>query len=298
MQWRAEHIALSSGLMLMLGSCGMVDGTRDGRFRADAPKRGGVSDLPVKIGRPYVVKGVTYTPVDDRNYDAVGFASWYGEELSGNLTANGERFEPSGITAAHRTLPLPSYVEVTALTTGRTILVRVNDRGPFTQAREIDLSRGAAQQLGVLGGGSIPVRVRRVEPPEQERALLRSGRRVAERRVTTGQALAQLRAQAGVMPSPVVAHRPASLPERGTYTVQVASFAVFERAEALAARINARVSQAGPLWRVYYGPYASGGDARAGLTYAASKGFRDARIMANDTASTAPAPAPNPVSAP
>lgn len=195
MQWRVSHLGISGALLLFLGSCGMVDGTRDGNFRAGQSRndRKAVSDLPVKIGAPYTVGGVTYIPADTPNYEAVGYASWYGEELSGNRTANGERFDPSGITAAHRTLPLPSYVEVTALTTGRTIVLRVNDRGPFTQAREIDLSRGAADQLGLLGQGAAPVRIKRVSPPEAERAILRSGRRVAERRAISGPTLADLR---------------------------------------------------------------------------------------------------------
>ncbi|OYW85074.1 MAG: hypothetical protein B7Z20_09730 [Sphingobium sp. 32-64-5] len=140
-----------------------------------------VSDTPVRIGKPYQVGGVTYTPADDPAYDEVGYASWYGEELSGNSTANGEAFNPAGISAAHPTLPLPSYVEVTALTTGRTILVRVNDRGPFSKDRLVDLSRGAAEQLGISGHGAAPVRVRRVNPPEQERVKLRSGQRAARR---------------------------------------------------------------------------------------------------------------------
>ena len=89
-----------------------------------------VSDVPVRIGQPYTVRGTTYTPAADAGYDRVGYASWYGPE-SGDQTANGERFRPDGITAAHTTLPLPTYVEVTALDTGRRIVVRVNDRGPF-----------------------------------------------------------------------------------------------------------------------------------------------------------------------
>ena len=140
-----------------------------------------VSDEPVMIGAPYSVGKVTYTPEDAPNYDAVGYAGWYGEELQGNKTANGETFVPEAITAAHQTLPLPSYVEVTALDTGRTILVRVNDRGPFANDRIIDLSRGAAEQLGVIGDGAAAVRVRRVSPPDQERVALRSHGRVAER---------------------------------------------------------------------------------------------------------------------
>ncbi len=270
--------------MLMLGSCGMIDGQRDGRFRAGSTPltSRGVSDLPIKIGAPYTIGGVTYTPADVRNYRALGYASWYGEELNGNRTANGERFEPSAVSAAHRTLPLPSYIEVTALTTGRTILVRVNDRGPFTQARELDLSRGAAEQLGILGGGAVPVRVRRVEPAEAERAVLRSGRRLAERATEGKTSLAQLRGELGIRPQPASYTAAPVLPELGLYTVQIASFTSKDRAEALAARVGANIRFAGSAWRVAFGPYTSAGEAHAGVSYAASKGFRDAIIIAND----------------
>src|SRR3546814_14826735 len=86
-----------------------------------------LQDYPVKIWRPYHIGGVTYTPVDAPDYDEVGYASWYGGAHKGKPTANGERFRPEGISAAHKTLPLPSYVEVTSLETGRTILVRINE---------------------------------------------------------------------------------------------------------------------------------------------------------------------------
>src|SRR3546814_10802889 len=106
-----------------------------GDFRA-------VSNTPVRIGKPYTVRGATYVPAAAPAYDAIGYASWYGSE-SGNQTANGEKFRPAWITAAHRTLPLPTYVEVTALDTGRRIVVRVNDRGPFAGGdRILDLSKG------------------------------------------------------------------------------------------------------------------------------------------------------------
>ncbi len=153
-----------------------------------------VSDFPVKIGAPYKVRGVTYTPAEDPTFDVLGYASWYGSE-SGNQVALGERFRPKWITAAHKTLPLPSYVEVTSLETGRTILVRVNDRGPFARGRIIDLSRGAAEQLGMRGKGVTAVRVRRVEPSERERKQLRSGKRAAERPQAGAATLANLRAQ-------------------------------------------------------------------------------------------------------
>lgn len=154
-----------------------------------------VSDTPVRIGPPYAVRGTTYVPAADPTYDMLGYASWYGSE-SGNQTANGERFRPKAVTAAHTTLPLPSYVEVTALETGRTILVRINDRGPFSGGgRIIDLSRGAAEQLGIRARGVAPVRVRVVTPPEKDRRKLRDGKEAAERpRVSEG-VLAKLRAQ-------------------------------------------------------------------------------------------------------
>lgn len=134
-----------------------------------------VSDTPIRIGRPYSVRGVTYVPAAAPGYEAVGFASWYGNE-SGNRTANGERFRAKAVTGAHPTLPLPSYVEVTALDTGRTALVRINDRGPFARGRIVDLSVGAARVLGVGPGGKTAVRMRVVEPPEVDRARLRRGR--------------------------------------------------------------------------------------------------------------------------
>lgn len=135
-----------------------------------------VSDVPVRIGRPYTVRGITYVPAEDATYDMLGYASWYGNE-SGKRTANGERFRPGWATAAHTTLPLPSYVEVTALDTGHRIIVRINDRGPFAgSSRIIDLSRGAAEQLGLRAVGKAAVRVRRVEPEEKDRERLRHGK--------------------------------------------------------------------------------------------------------------------------
>ena len=138
---------------------------------------------------------VTYTPQDAVNYDEVGYAGWYGEELHGNATANGESFVATAVSAAHRTLPMPSYVEVTALDTGRTILVRVNDRGPFANDRIIDLSRGAAEQLGVRAQGHVAVRVRIVDPAEKDRARLRKGKAAADRPTVPERILVNLRAQ-------------------------------------------------------------------------------------------------------
>lgn len=183
----------SLGTALLLTGCG--GGSNVSRSLDTAPPAvaGSVADYPVKLGEPYVMEGITYTPSDAYNYDETGYASWYGKELTGNNTSNGEPFDPDAITGAHRTLPLPSYVEVTSLDTGKTILVRLNDRGPSSASRLIDLSHGAAKQLGVVEKGSFAVRVRRVNPPERERAVLRAGKPVAMRMETPESLLVPLR---------------------------------------------------------------------------------------------------------
>lgn len=154
-----------------------------------------VTDSPVRIGPSYKVRGVTYTPAVDPEYDMLGYATWYGNE-SGNQTANGERFRPDWYTAAHKTLPLPTYVEVTSLDTGRRIVVRVNDRGPFGEsARIIDLSKGAAELLGMRAQGKAAVRVRVVQPSERDRAALREGKPARPLPGVPASTLANLQAQ-------------------------------------------------------------------------------------------------------
>ena len=118
-----------------------------------------------KVGRPYQINGVWYTPEINNSYDEIGIASWYGPGFHGKSTANGERFDENKISAAHTTLPLPSYVEVTNLDNGKKLYVRVNDRGPFADDRIIDLSRRAAELLGSKNAGLARVRVRIAEPP-------------------------------------------------------------------------------------------------------------------------------------
>ena len=112
-----------------------------------------------KVGAPYTVAGRRYTPRVQPNYRAEGLASWYGPKFHGKRTANGEVFDQYALTAAHKTLPLPSKVRVTNLDNGRQLVVRVNDRGPFIGDRIIDLSRRSAQLLGVEKAGVAPVRL-------------------------------------------------------------------------------------------------------------------------------------------
>jgi len=122
------------------------------------PKGGGV----YRVGSPYVVAGRVYVPQDEPNYNAVGLASWYGADFHGRATANGEVFDDNAITAAHPTLPLPSYVRVTNLNNGRSLVVRVNDRGPYHGNRIIDVSMEAAHLLGFTNRGLAWVRVQYV----------------------------------------------------------------------------------------------------------------------------------------
>lgn len=250
---------------ILLTSCVGAPGSRDTTLPPASGYRVPVSDNVVRVGKTYTAGGGTYTPRDDRDYDERGSASWYGHELRGRPTANGERFDPDGISAAHRTLPLPSYVEVTALETGRTILVRINDRGPFHSNRIIDLSLGAARQLGLTGGGARPVRVRRVDPSDDDKLALRRGQPAALRRAGRQSDARQQVA--------------ARLPTRsGPYFLQVASFSSEQRARTMADRLDARVSSIGGTWRVRLGPYENAAKAFAALAPLAAKGYPDAVI--------------------
>ena len=119
------------------------------------PKGGG----RYKVGNPYKIGGRWYTPKEDPSYNRVGVASWYGELFHGRYTANGEVYDMNALTAAHPTLPLPTYARVTNLRNGRSIVVRVNDRGPYASDRIIDMSRRSAQALGFQREGTAKVRV-------------------------------------------------------------------------------------------------------------------------------------------
>ncbi len=156
----------AAGLALANCSGGNMAGRVDPRYGVAAsarvvepgqpvPKGGGV----YRVGKPYEVAGRTYVPEENINYSAVGMASWYGDDFHGRYTANGEVFDMNSISAAHPTLPLPSYVRVTNLANNRSIIVRVNDRGPYTGGRLIDLSVKTAQLLDFHGRGLARVKV-------------------------------------------------------------------------------------------------------------------------------------------
>jgi rare lipoprotein A len=124
-------------------------------FGEPVPKGGGT----YRVGKPYTVAGRVYVPEEDVNYREEGLASWYGDDFHGRLTANGEVFDMGSLTAAHPTLPMPSYARVTNMRNGKSLIVRVNDRGPYHGNRLIDVSNKAAELLEFRGNGVARVRV-------------------------------------------------------------------------------------------------------------------------------------------
>jgi len=117
--------------------------------------------------RPYVVFGKTYTPItDNRPYTQIGVGSWYGKKFHGQRTSSGELYDMYKMTAAHPTLPIPSYARLTNLVSGAVVIVRINDRGPFHASRAIDVSYTAALKLGLLGKGSHELQIERILPDE------------------------------------------------------------------------------------------------------------------------------------
>ncbi len=133
-----------------------------------------------KIGTPYQVNNIWYYPQEDFNYREVGIASWYGPDFHNGLTANGEKYDMHSMTAAHRTLPLPSIVKVTNLENGKSVIVRVNDRGPFVNNRIIDVSKTAAEALDFKDKGTAKVRVEIMaeESEKLKEEILKNGGRV------------------------------------------------------------------------------------------------------------------------
>ena len=153
-------LALALTLLMMHG-CSSVELAIDlyKKQKRDSAEITVVAEPRYKVGNPYKVGGVWYYPKRDLTYDETGIGSWYGDEFAGKLTANGEIFDPELVTAAHKTLPMPSVVRVTNLENGKSLVLRINDRGPFVAGRIIDLSREAARRLGYKENGLARVRV-------------------------------------------------------------------------------------------------------------------------------------------
>lgn len=167
---------------------------------AVAPPRTSAPNPHYKVGNPYKVNGRTYRPAVDPNYNRVGLASWYGSDFHRKPTANGEIFDKNRISAAHKTLPLPSIVEVRNLENGRRLFVRVNDRGPFVDDRIIDLSEAAARALGFHHKGLAKVRVRYVREAALHEAAPRRVRVYSQNDADNTPANAPLSTETGSVP--------------------------------------------------------------------------------------------------
>ncbi len=236
---------------------------------------------------PYSVFGQRYVPdTSGQPYRAQGPASWYGKKYHGKPTSNGERYDMYGMTAAHPTLPIPSYVRVTRVATGKTVVLRINDRGPFLGGRVIDLSYVAAHKLGVLSPGSAEVIVERIMPEQIANGTALASNASAARPIAPATATPTLlppslppvaqATQSNASAAPAVATLPlaaapassATPAAAGSVYLQLGAFSDPARAQAIAARAAAQVPNqagvsvnvelgAGNLHRVRVGPFAS-----------------------------------------
>lgn len=268
-----------------------------------------------KVGNPYQINGVWYYPKEDPFYDETGIASWYGSDFHGKATANGERYDMATMTAAHRTLPMPSMVRVTNLENGRSIRVRVNDRGPYARGRIIDLSRRAAELLGYQNKGTARVRVQYEgrgdvggAPPAEEviaakpsdlKAAPLSGVTSTELAPPSGATAAPART-AGALPTPSAATMApvADAEAPGTVTVrpvpvstqlwvQVGAFQSRSNADRLASSVRSLgYAQVSPttvngkaLYRVRFGPITTVEQADAMLDKVIGAGQNGAQIV-------------------
>lgn len=171
---KSARFCLTVALLLALTACGS-------RHHATVAQRGFY-----KVGAPYTIDGVTYVPTEEFHHTETGIASWYGPGFHGKSTANGEVYDQSDHTAAHRTLQMPCVLRVTNLDNGLSTIVRVNDRGPYARSRILDVSRAAAEELGMIGRGTARIRIDQLEAeslamkqialngggPDQQRAAL------------------------------------------------------------------------------------------------------------------------------
>ncbi len=301
-------------IALLVAACGSQQraGTYSesrGHYRAGRPM--------YKVGAPYQIAGVWYNPAVDYNYDETGVASWYGEQFDQLYTANGEIFDLNQLTAAHRTLPMPSIVQITNLENGRSMQLRVNDRGPFARGRIIDVSRRAAQLLGFETDGTALVRLSIMKDESIQVAEL-AKRNGGDSRVLVAEAPSVMSVEAAArtkpartaapppppspaasintVPLPVVVAALPSLPEKvkvvpvkssGRIFIQAGAFSVRENAQRLQSRIaplgSAQVMTASingtEMYRVRLGPLPDVEQADQVLARVVDSGYPEARIV-------------------
>jgi rare lipoprotein A len=285
-----RHVAVSLLLAATLAGCGTAPKappapTRPGGYYLDdgpgASPPANIDSIPDAVprvepinrgtARPYVVMGKSYTPMTVLGpYNERGIASWYGRRYHGKPTSSGEPYDMYGMTAAHTTLPIPSYVRVTNVKNGKSVIVRINDRGPFVEGRIIDLSYTAAHRIGVLAGGHALVDVETIIPGA-------GGTVIATAPPAAPPAPAREPATVDASP-PVEQPAPAAMAATQApvaagaagYYLQLGAFGSRDNAESFLARTRAQVDWLGSLhifvrdglFRVHAGPYPGEAEAR------------------------------------
>jgi rare lipoprotein A len=268
-------------LMVFLAGCGSAS------YNEPTPVPTRPGDEKVKIGNPYEIGGITYYPRADPYYDVTGLASWYGKDFHGKDTANGEVFDMNTLSAAHKTLPMPSYVRVTNLTNGRSLVLRVNDRGPFVQSRIIDVSRRAAQLLGFENKGVERVRVQVVNPDGTPIPRpVDGGLTPVPQRTAANEVEAEPLA---TLPEPTGTNGSAGIPIEEAFSifVQVASFSSEANANSFARSLDnigptdVSRTQVNNSWfyRVRLGAFKTMEEALAKLSQVKNLGYSDAHIF-------------------
>jgi len=268
-------------LVMALAACSSTgglysSGAPSGRYPNDNELPKGDQGVKRKVGNPYKVAGRWYYPKEEDGYDQVGMASWYGKDFHGKKTANGEYFNMNALTAAHKTLPLPTFVKVTNLSNGHSIILRVNDRGPFVNDRLIDVSRRGAQLLGFQKQGVTRVRIQAVDAngnlPRRPRGQVRT-------------------AQNTPPPSsaaPVDAQDAPIATSAMTHFIQIGAYSQRHNAELQVrklsrsghrARVESASSSGRTYWRVRIGPFIERTIAEDRLDRVVSDGFYEARIF-------------------
>ena len=230
-----------------------------------------------KVGNPYQIMGKWYYPKEDYHYSEIGTASWYGDDFHAKRTANGEKYDMNTLTAAHRTLPLPSIVRVTNLENGRSLVLRVNDRGPYAKERIIDISKRGAQLLGYQTKGTAKVKV---EIMADESKALKAA--LLSQNAETEKYIAKIKAADSEAP---VQNKSSSSTDK--YYIQAGSFSQRDLALNFEKKLKkfgqtqiAEASVNGTLYyRVRLGPLASEDVAQEKLLNIQSAGFHDARIV-------------------
>ncbi len=239
-----------------------------------------------KIGTPYKIHGKWYKPQETFSFTQTGTASWYGPNFHGKKTANGETFDMYEMTAAHRTLQMPSIARVTNLENGRSVVVRINDRGPYSKGRVLDLSKKAAQELGFIGNGTTQVKIQVLGPESRQvAALAKQGIATTKTELAYNNRMPQISAPPIPSAKPLAAPVQQALAGNKIY-VQAGAFGDVNSAQRLAGTLQnyapTKISEQNSLYKVRLGPFADKAHAQTVLAQMTQSGKAQGFIVVSD----------------